>query len=75
MIGDAAGEGGELLARRSPMSLKPTKSKLPNQPPSPKLPKAMDEPERATQRTAIRPMAKKFCMSMARMFFERTMPP
>ena len=39
------------------MSWKPAKSKPPNQPPSPRLPKAMEAPN-STQRTASKPMAK-----------------
>ena len=50
------------------------KSRLPIQPPSPELPNARLKAI-ATHRTASRPMAKKFCMSMPSTFFDLTMPP
>jgi hypothetical protein len=50
------------------------KSKLPMNPPSPKFPNA-NEKAMVTHRIAIRPMAKKFCISMPSMFLARTIPP
>jgi hypothetical protein len=55
-----------------PTSLNATKSKLPHRwcPP----PKAIEYPS-STQSTAMRPMAKTFCMSIESMFLALTMPP
>jgi hypothetical protein len=57
-----------------PMPLRPMKSKFPIQPPSPAFPNASEYPTK-TQMTATMPIAKKFCMSIARMFFALTIPP
>ena len=56
------------------MSFKPTKSKFPIKPPLPASPNASEYPK-TTQITVTMPRAKKFCMSIARMFLARTMPP
>ncbi len=55
-------------------SFRPTKSKLPIQPPFPASPNASEYPK-ITQRTVTIPIAKKFCMSIASTFLARTMPP
>ena len=54
------------------MSYANAKSKLPISEPPP--PNAKENPITA-QITLIRPIAKMFCISIPRMFFERTMPP
>ena len=65
---------GIVPATSLPIPSRPTKSKLPIKPPLPASPNASEYPK-TTQITVTMPMAKKFCMSIARMFLARTMPP
>ncbi len=58
----------------SPTLRRPMYSNPPMKPPSPYLPKARLNPT-STHSTPMSPIAKTFCISMARTCLARTMPP